>query len=77
LTRQVENIRTEQRFTTAKHKNGTGDGGNLIDDWQFPSRDRRENSISVALARQWMQRRFAAFGQLPENQTRLVLVSVF
>ncbi len=32
ITRQLENIRTEERFATAKHQDGSGHRDNLIDD---------------------------------------------
>ena len=32
ITRQLENIRTEERLATAQHQDGSGHGGNLIDD---------------------------------------------
>src|SRR5271157_1832239 len=74
VTRQLENIRTEERFATAQHQDRSGYGGNLIDDvarrfggkvgggTQFRSGGSAMDAAQIA-----------PFSQLPENQAWLVL----
>jgi hypothetical protein len=58
IARQLENVRTEERFAAAQHQDRTGHLGNLIDDALAASVERSSGALnSVALARQWMQRR--------------------
>ena len=75
VTRQLENIRTEKRFATAQHQDGSGHSRNLIDDvarslggevggrTQFRGAGPAVNAAKIA-----------AFGELPEDQSGLVLV---
>ena len=74
ITRQLENIRTEERFATAEHQDGSRNFGNLIDDIARRLGGKIGGRTQFRRAGPAMDAaEITAFGQLPENQAGLVL----